>query len=287
MSFRMQGEEFTFESLLRLVGQEDRPFVIWREQDLFRMRSHPVKIDVPGFFICLSGGLELEINLQRCVIDTQHLLCFMSPCAGRIVSRSDDFRCVGIMFSKSYWKNLVFQDYALSAIAVRNAFVEITDTERWRLKSFYDLICSCVVTEPDMCRDETLRHLVAGLAYQIKSICDARSAALPSLSRNEKLMYDFLDLVYREYKRHRRVAFYAEALSLTPRYLTTVVKLVSGKSAARWIEDYIILEAQILLRNSDMTVKEIAYELNFNDQSLFSKYFGRVAGISPERYRKQ
>ena len=61
---------------------------------------------------------------------------------------------------------------------------------------------------------------------------------------------------------------------------------MSGRSAARWIEEYIVLEAQILLRNSPMAIKEIAYELGFNEQSLFSKYFSRVSGSSPESYRR-
>ncbi|WP_262055211.1 helix-turn-helix domain-containing protein [Parabacteroides distasonis] len=61
---------------------------------------------------------------------------------------------------------------------------------------------------------------------------------------------------------------------------------MSGRSAARWIEEYIVLEAQILLRNSPMTIKEITYELGFNDQSLFSKYFSRASGSSPESYRR-
>ena len=47
-----------------------------------------------------------------------------------------------------------------------------------------------------------------------------------------------------------------------------------------------MLEAQILLRNSPMAIKEIAYELGFNEQSLFSKYFSRVSGSYPESYRR-
>ena len=96
----------------------------------------------------------------------------------------------------------------------------------------------------------------------------------------------FNDLQHTNYRQHRRVSFYANALSLTPRHLTTVIRQASGRSASQWIEEYTVLEAQILLRNSPMSIKEIAYELGFNDQSLFSKYFSRVTGISPERYRK-
>ena len=57
------------------------------------------------------------------------------------------------------------------------------------------------------------------------------------------------------------------------------------KNALQWIEEYVILEIQILLRHSDMTIKQIAYEMNFCDQSFLGKYFKRITGMSPEQYR--
>ncbi|MFL1684268.1 helix-turn-helix domain-containing protein [Coprobacter secundus] len=121
---------------------------------------------------------------------------------------------------------------------------------------------------------------------QVRNICRRLEDTATPVSHSEKIFYDFLDSLYIHYRRQRRVSFYADALSLTPRHLTTVIRQVSGRSAARWIEEYIVLEAQILLRNSPMAIKEIAYELGFNEQSLFSKYFSRVSGSSPESYRR-
>lgn len=98
-------------------------------------------------------------------------------------------------------------------------------------------------------------------------------------------MSDFLELIYLNYRQHRDVAFYADALSRSQRYFTTAVRKISGESALRWIEKYVILEAQILLKNTDKSVKEIALELNFDDLSFFCKYFKRVTGITPQTYR--
>ena len=99
------------------------------------------------------------------------------------------------------------------------------------------------------------------------------------------MLHDSLELIYQHYKTHRDVAFYAQCLSLTPRYLTTTIKKTSGKNALQWIEEYVILEIQILLRHSDMTIKQIAYEMNFCDQSFLGKYLKRITGMSPEQYR--
>ena len=103
---------FTFDKLLQRLqlGKEVTPFVIWRENDLFGTHDNPVKIDIPCLFLCLDGEMQLDINLQSYRFNREHLLCFIAPCACRIVSRSPGFRCVGLFqifleaacFSRTY-----------------------------------------------------------------------------------------------------------------------------------------------------------------------------------------
>ena len=83
----------------------------------------------------------------------------------------------------------------------------------------------------------------------------------------------------------RSVTFYAEKLCITPKYFSTLIKKQTGKSAAQWIDDYVILEAKNLLKFSGMSIQEIAYHLNFSTQSFFGKYFKHQTGLSPSEYR--
>lgn len=285
----MEREVFTFETLLRRMqlDEDTTPFVIWREENLFGSHPYPVKIDVPCLFLCLKGEMCIEVNLQPQTFDRSHALCFTTPCAVRIRSRSDKFRCVGILLSKSYWKRLLFQERTLGSIAARDAFVGITNDEHDRLARFHELLCLCADAADRSGFTDTLQPVVMGMLFQIRNICRNRQAAVVPVSHAEKILSDFLDSLHANYRRERRVSFYAGELSLTPRHLTTVIRQVSGRSVSQWIEEYTVLEAQILLRNTPMTVKEIAYELGFSDQSLFSKYFSRVAGMSPDKYRRQ
>ena len=71
------------------------------------------------------------------------------------------------------------------------------------------------------------------------------------------------------------------------KYLSSVVKEVSGKTAARWIDESVILEAKALLKYSGMSIQEIAYHLNFSTQSFFGKYFKQHTGTSPSRYKRK
>ena len=132
MSFRMIQSVFTFDKLLQRLqlGKEETPFVIWHEKDLFGTHDNPVKIDIPCLFLCLDGEMQLDINLQSYRFNREHLLCFIAPCACRIVSRSrvctvaefmlpntcacrivsrsPGFRCVGLLLSKSFLEAACF-----------------------------------------------------------------------------------------------------------------------------------------------------------------------------------
>ena len=66
---------------------------------------------------------------------------------------------------------------------------------------------------------------------------------------------------------------------------STLIKRISGKSVSEWIDNYVILEAKTLLKYSNMSVQEIAYYLNFPNQSFFGSYFKRNAGMSPSQYK--
>jgi AraC family transcriptional activator of pobA len=84
-----------------------------------------------------------------------------------------------------------------------------------------------------------------------------------------------------------RVQEYAEALNLHPNYLNTVIKSKTGKPVGMWIVEKTIAEAKFLLRNSDISIKEIAYRLGFAESPHFSNYFKKHTKISPVLYRKE
>lgn len=284
----MENHVFTFDILLRRMQLEknDSPFVIWEEEDLFDSHEYPVKIDLPCVFICLCGEMEIEINLTKYSFDNTHILCFTRPCACRIIRRSRDFKCIGLLLSKSYWHQLVFSEQRLGTIILRDSFMKIAKEKRSYLVGLHKLLGQYSRQHRESYSPDVSYHLITALFYQILKIYENNKELNAPLSHGQKLLYDFLDSLRIYYKEHKEVSFYAERLSLTPRYFTTVIRQVSGRTASQWIERYIILEAQILLRNSTLTVKEIAYELGFEDTSFFSKYFSRISGLSPIKYRQ-
>lgn len=97
----------------------------------------------------------------------------------------------------------------------------------------------------------------------------------------------FLDLLGKHCIQERSVSFYADKLFITPKYLSTIIKETSGKSASEWINEFVMIEAKMRLRKSDNNVSEIAYQLNFSNISFFGKFFKRHTGMSPSDFKRQ
>jgi AraC-like DNA-binding protein len=130
-----------------------------------------------------------------------------------------------------------------------------------------------------------VRLLLQAFFYGINNLNQLREEHAIPKDKKDKLFDSFYRLILQHYKDSREVGFYAGKLCLTPKYLSSVIKKTTGKSAFEWINDYVILEAKSLLRTTNMTVQQISEELNFPNQSFFGKYFKRIVGVSPKEYR--
>lgn len=115
------------------------------------------------------------------------------------------------------------------------------------------------------------------------STIDSRTAPK---TRKDEIMARFIVAVSENFRENRQVSFYAEKLCITPKHLSAVVKDISGRTAGDWIENYVGMEAKVLLKSTDLTVQEIAARLNFANQSFFGKYFKHLTGLSPTEYRR-
>ena len=134
--------------------------------------------------------------------------------------------------------------------------------------------------------------LIAATIYKVGDIMYHYLAEHPegqnnSHDRAEEYFKLFTHLLGEHFREERSVGFYARQLCITPKYLTTLIKRISGQSVSEWIDNYVILEAKTLLKYSTMSIQEIAYYLNFPNQSFFGSYFKRNTGMSPSQYKAQ
>lgn len=106
-------------------------------------------------------------------------------------------------------------------------------------------------------------------------------------SRADDLFFRFRQLLAEHYRESRSVAFYADKLCITTRYLTNIVQQHYGKSPKEAIDIYTVMQIRLDLLQSDITLADLAYKYNFSSPSFFSDYFHRNAGCSPQEYRQK
>jgi AraC-like DNA-binding protein/mannose-6-phosphate isomerase-like protein (cupin superfamily) len=97
---------------------------------------------------------------------------------------------------------------------------------------------------------------------------------------------EFENLIEKNFKKYHLVADYAAILHITPNYLNAICTRRKGKPAGELIRDRVILEAKRLLTHSDKAITEIAYDLGFEDNSYFGRFFLRHSGLTPAQFRK-
>lgn len=105
--------------------------------------------------------------------------------------------------------------------------------------------------------------------------------------RTVKLANQFKHLVEKNFHERRVVQYYADALHITPKHLSDIVKSVTGRTPSELIQNRILLEIKVLLRASDMTISQIAYALNFSDQSHITRFIKQQTGYTPLELRKK
>lgn len=133
---------------------------------------------------------------------------------------------------------------------------------------------------------ESLESLCNLMFYDTLSLYTSHITSAPRGARRQELLDRFIELVEVNFKSERSVDFYARKLFLTPKHLSSMVKLTSGHTAGELITIRVMAQARLMLRNSGLNIQEIADMLNFKTQSFFGKYFKTHSGVSPREFRR-
>ncbi|RPD50840.1 AraC family transcriptional regulator [Paracnuella aquatica] len=132
---------------------------------------------------------------------------------------------------------------------------------------------------------DIIRLKLLELFITIDRNCGGKKAS--SVPRQKQmLLRNFQQLIDQHFRTIRLPKEYADLLYVTPNHLNALCQDLLGKTAGELIRDRILLEAKRLLTNASMTVTEIAYDLNFQDNSYFNRFFKKNAGVTPEAFRQ-
>jgi AraC family transcriptional regulator, transcriptional activator of pobA len=266
------------------------------EDDIIK---HPCRFDGYLAFFCYKGHFNIEVNLRTFQVKEGSLFVYTPGNIVRVsgISKEDRDNLHIVLIAASndliHMAHFDFNKlYDESLRLMENPCVEISGCERDICRKYLDLVRDISTAALPNSRD-AVSSLITSIFYLMAALwADRLSEARQKVEtggrsvRSRATFEDFLALVKDNHRRERNLNFYAEKLYLTPKYLSKLVKTVSGKSAHEWIDSFVIVEAKNMLKYSDLSIKTIVYDLNFPNQTTFYRFFKAQTGMTPSEYRK-
>ena len=293
----MPISSFTLNELITMAGGEKRPGIMGEciaansasEMEIFRF---PSRLNALIIGVGTEGETSLMSNLQEFRLKKDSLFIF-SPKHILQVQSNNHFKAHLIVVAPDFLKRINIDTKRMMPLFLQFGSLpcmELTHAESQSLRSFISMVEQELKGSETDFSSEIIGGLIAATIYKVGDILTHYLTEHPEVdspihNRAEEYFRQFTELHGEHYKHERSVGFYARQLCITPKYLTTLIKRISGKSVSEWIDNYVILEAKTLLKYSNMSVQEIAYYLNFPNQSFFGSYFKRNAGMSPSQYK--
>ncbi len=276
--------------------EDDYVFVHSRPGEHFEaFERGPIRVKGLTILLIQQGCLEVEVNMQKHTLTPGMLLIVPHESLFYSLSANlTDLDTYAFFISESFMRDINIDVSVLQTVKFSpqaKPVVELTDEEVDILTRYLEMIHlnTSVNSEPVYVRSIS-RCLMAAVVYQMiqfgRNRRDNLEPATPGAARRNNYVRDFINLVHQYHRRERSVGFYASKLFISSKYLSMLVREASGRSAAEWIDDYVILEAKNLLRFSGKNIQQIAYDLNFSNQSAFGKYFKHLTGMSPTEFQR-
>ena len=255
----------------------------------FSYTGKPIKILFVMQMMCVRGTMRIRVNLKEMVVEANDILLVAPGSIIDMVVCEGDCRMAVMHIDNAKiarQPTLKIMLQFRSVIKYECFITHFSQPAMEQMVNGYKLLSNIVNDNDLRYKDEALEGCFQMMiSYWMSEIVkqDEKEAKI-KISRNEQIFKSFLKLVQKNYMTNREVAFYADKLCITPKYLGVVVSQVSHRRPLDWIRDYVILDAKAMLLSREYSIQQISQMLNFPNPSFFSKYFRVAVGYSPSKY---
>lgn len=267
---------------------DDEIFKAGADKDEWLPSGKTMKVDVDTIIFCRKGTALIEIDLipYEIVANTQLIII-----AGSIVhniSNSDDFKISYIIFKHEVYDEATAQlEPSFTFFLKEYPCVQLGEKRINKMNYLVEAMEDFYNEKTNCFRVKILKNNIQSFLLDVydKTRTLFKIDKSEEVGRREELFIKFIHLIHNFCPKEREVGFYAEKLYITSRYLSSITQSVAEKSAKYIIDKHAIQRIKIMLKYSNMSIQDISYELNFPDQSFFSRYFKKHTGMSPLEYR--
>lgn len=270
--------------------------------DFLHAEQEPIKMTLTGIFLCKAGEVKLLIDNVEYHLTKNSLIVYFSYSTLRILRHTSNLSGTLIGSNLETIQPMLYQVSNFNALFVikEKPLQQISDSQFELLQQHIELIT--VMLERDKkemeykCADnnspisEMTKKQTEVLSYslilEVLRCYTNTTCAISSLTRRDEILQKFVTSLYKKFRTEHEVNYYASQQFLSSRYFSTIIKEQSGKSPSEWIATALMVDAQNLLRTTNMSIKEISDLMNFPNQSYFGKWFKKLTGLRPLEFRK-
>ena len=260
------------------------------DESLF-FTQYPVKLSFTVVIIVFSGSMHYRINLEELWAYSNDLITVQKGAIGEFLHSSPDLQVAVIAFSNELFHMNDHLEVAMKMqqMLYENPVKHLSGESLKEIRMVYELMKKKIIENDNPFRKEILQGYVRALMYTIlHKLLETlqQVSAYIQNNRQHEIYMQFIREVQRNYQKERSVAYYADRLCITPKYLSQTVQKASGRLAGEWISEYVILEAKALIKSHCYTIQQISEMLHFPNPSFFGRYFKKKVGCTPKAYQK-
>ena len=294
-----QQEEITIQSLANSediqIGYSDNEIVIVDGIQQFT-QLNAAHVAMNAIVICTNGKAQAQMNGMQMELHKNQVAVIPQNVTVTDVMISPDFDLKGLFLT-----NRILRSFLNEKISIwndmmyihRQHIVTMDEDEILFYTHFYDMITLAIERGKENpyhteIIQALLRSAILGLCGAMKWMLSADnqlSIVNSQLSTGKSHFQRFLDLLHSTDMKRRTVEAYANELCISPKYLTTICKKNSGKTANEWITEHVLEDIRYYLKQTDLSMKQICDQLGFPNPSFFGKYVKDHFGMTPMEFR--
>lgn len=267
---------------------EDIIAIIDTKPDKDPVISSTVTPDRAAFMLVKTGKATIEIDYTPYVLEGNNLLLLTPASHVKWLERSPDFSMACVSFSEKIAEE-VTAGFEPTFLFFQKEYpvAPVTDDDATFLDHQIRGIHHVMVHSKGEHQMMIVKNMIQCFYLELydRSKENFARRVTKNINSQELLFMQFLTLVHKHAATERDLPFYASQLCITTRYLSTIVRNQTGRTAKDFIDSHCLQVIKKQLRSSNDSLQSIAIKLKFPDQSFFSRYFKKLTGITPTEFR--
>lgn len=294
----MQQEEITFQTLadnedINIRYSDNDIVIIDSTQKLAEVTSAHVSMN--AIVVCTCGKIQAQMGGKMMTLSKNQIAIAPYNTMVTDIMISPDFNLKAMFFTDA-----IMRSFLREKMSVWNEMMYIHEVRVVTLAeedvvfftNFYELLSACFEKPADIpyrtdVIQSLLRGAILGLCGALRQMVPAPANQTQAVGTSASHFQRFLDLLNSRETKHTTVESYANELCISPKYLSTICKKHSGKTANEWITEHVMEDIRYYLKSTDYSIKQVCNLMGFPNPSFFGKYVKTHFGMTPVQLRNQ